>query len=113
MRIVWIGWNEVGRMRMDALYRSLTPEQQREDRKLRTLQSIVDCAGRRIVTGTLTPAQAQALADEVREAAVRIIPDQMDLYDMIYGSRFRYWIRTFCVSDGENGAREDDLQGSE
>lgn len=98
---------------MDALYRSMTPEQQREDRKLRTLQSIVDCAGRRIVTGTLTPTQAQALADEVREVAVRIIPDQMDLYDMIYGSRFRYWIHTFCLPNEEIGEREESTKEPE
>ncbi len=82
---------------MDKLYRGLTPEQQREDRKLRTLQSLVDCAGRRIVAGNLTRLQAEELARRVRDDAGRIIPDQMDLYDRIYGPRIRHWIENFCA----------------
>ena len=81
---------------MDKLYDSLTPEQQREDRKLRTLQRLVDAAGRRIVTGILTRAEARTLADETRSAAANIVPDQMELYDRIYGSRFQHWIDHFC-----------------
>ena len=83
---------------MDKLYHSLTPEQQREDRTLRTLQSLVDNAGRLIVTGHFTKTEAQGMAQATREAAGRIIPDQMELYDRIYGSRFRYWIENFCVT---------------
>jgi hypothetical protein len=74
----------------------LTPEQQIEDRKLRTLQTLVDNAGRIIVTGTLTRSQARDLAKQTRESARLIIPDQIELYDMIYGSRFTYWIDHFC-----------------
>ncbi|RJP76910.1 MAG: hypothetical protein C4524_09170 [Candidatus Zixiibacteriota bacterium] len=81
---------------MDRLYRSLNPEQQREDRKLRTLQSLVDSAGRLIVTGKVSKPKAWEMAAGVRESASRIIPDQMELYDMILGSRFRYWIEYFC-----------------
>lgn len=81
---------------MDKLYESLTPAQQREDRKLRTLRRIVDAAGRMIVTGHLSRRRAEELAAETREAARRIIPDQMELYDRIYGARFRYWIDHFC-----------------
>jgi len=81
---------------MDKSYESLTPEQQREDRTLRTLQNIVDAAGRMIVTGQLTRSQAEKLAQQTREAARNIIPDQMELYDLIYGARFRRWISQFC-----------------
>lgn len=81
---------------VDKLFESLNPEQQREDRKLRTLQRIVDTAGRRIVAGCLTHKEAQDLADQTRCAAQNIIPDQMDLYDLIYGARFRRWIEQFC-----------------
>ena len=81
---------------MDDLYNSLTPEQKREDRKLRTLQRIVDSAGRMITTGNLSRSEAQELADKTREAAKNIIPDQMELYDRIYGERFHYWINFFC-----------------
>ena len=81
---------------MDDLYDSLTPEQQREDRKLRTLQQMVDAAGRRIVTGNMTRERAEALADETRNAAANIVPDQMELYDRIYGPRFKHWIDKFC-----------------
>lgn len=81
---------------MDDLYKSLTPEQQREDRKLRTLQRIVDAAGRRIAAGNLSRSEAERLALETREAAQNIIPDQMELYDRIYGARFHFWIDYFC-----------------
>ena len=81
---------------MSDFFKNLTPEQQHEDRKLRTLQILVDCAGRLIVTGKLTRAQAEELAKQTRESASRIIPDQMDLYDRIYGARFRHWIELFC-----------------
>jgi hypothetical protein len=73
--------------------------QQREDRALRTLQSLVDCAGRRIVAGNLTRLQAERLAAETREAACHIIPDQMDTYDLIYGSRFLRWMDQFCIRE--------------
>jgi len=81
---------------MDKLYHSLTPEQQIEDRKLRTLQQIVDAAGREMVTGCLTKKEAERLAERTRAAAENIIPDQMDTFDMIYGPRFRHWIEHFC-----------------
>jgi hypothetical protein len=84
---------------MDKLYNSLTPEQQREDRKLRTLQNLVDNAGRLIVTGQFNQSQAREMARTTREAAEHIIPDQMDLYDMIYGGRFRHWIDYFCSQE--------------
>ena len=81
---------------VDKLFESLDPDQQREDRKLRTLQRIVDSAGRRIVTGQLSRKAAERLAEETRQAASNIIPDQMDLYDLIYGARFQRWIEQFC-----------------
>jgi hypothetical protein len=84
---------------MDKLYKSLTPEQQCEDRKLRTLQNLVDNAGRLIVTGQITKGQAWEMERTTREAAERIIPDQMDLYDKIYGARFRHWIDYFCTQE--------------
>lgn len=82
---------------MDKLYESLSPEQQIEDRKLRTLQNLVDSAGRLIVTGKLPKSEARKLADKTRKAAEHIIPDQMKLYDRIYGTRFDYWIDHFCL----------------
>jgi len=82
---------------MDKLYESLTPEQRVEDRKLRSLQVIVDNAGRQIVTGYLNKVEAEKISDTVRKAAMNIIPDQMELYDMIYGPRFRHWIDHFCT----------------
>ncbi|TKJ41886.1 hypothetical protein CEE37_04775 [candidate division LCP-89 bacterium B3_LCP] len=87
---------------MDDFFNQLTPEQQREDRKLRTLQRLVDSAGRRVVTGQLNKRQALTLAEETRSSAEAIIPDQMKLYDMIYGSRFRYWIEHFCEDGRDN-----------
>jgi len=75
-------------------------DRQREERTLRALQTLVDGAGRRIVTGNLTRAQAEALAAEMRQAASRLIPDQMQTYDLIYGARFRRWIEQFCIQGG-------------
>lgn len=88
---------------MDELARRLTPEQRREDRKLRTLQNLVDSAGRLIVTGRLEKSKAEELARQTRQSASRIIPGQMELYDMIYGSRFRYWIEKFCPPETPTG----------
>jgi hypothetical protein len=91
---------------IDKLFESLSPEQQREDRKLRTLQRIVDTAGRRIVAGRLSHREAEELAEQTRSAAQNIIPDQMDVYDLIYGARFRRWIEQFCNTNHrtcENG----------
>lgn len=95
-------------MIVDDLYRSLTPEQQREDRKLRTLQNLVDSAGRMIVTGRVSKLEAEKLAAQTREAALNIIPDQMELYDRIYGSRFRYWIEHFCATPKQDRRPEVD-----
>ncbi len=80
---------------MDKFYESLSPDQQIEDRKLRALQRIVDAAGRRIVTGQISREEAEELAAKTRDAAQNIIPDQMDLYDKIYGARLRYWMDAF------------------
>jgi hypothetical protein len=77
----------------------MNADQLREARTLRTLQSLVDCAGRRIVVGNMMRREAQALANEVRQAASRLIPDQMELYDLIYGSRFNRWIEQFCLAE--------------
>jgi hypothetical protein len=84
---------------MDKLYYSLTPDQQKEDRKLRTLSNLVDNTGRLIVTGRFSKSQAREMETATREAAGRIIPDQMDLYEMIYGARFHHWIEYFCQQD--------------
>ena len=67
--------------KMDKLYHSLTPEQQIEDRKLRTLQTIVDAAGRKIVADCLSKKEAEEVAEQTRWD--RTIPQET--------TKFRKW----------------------
>ena len=66
-----------------------------EERKLNYIKSIVDGACLRIVNGELTAEEARQLASSVRARVSEIIPDMMDKYDMIYGSRFKRLIQQF------------------
>ncbi len=66
-----------------------------EERKLNYIKSIVDEACLRIVGGKLDADEARRLAASVRARIAEIIPDMMDRYDMIYGSRFERLIQQF------------------
>ena len=66
-----------------------------EERKLNHIKLIVDAACLRIVKGELSAEGARGLASSVRARVAEIIPDMMDKYDMIYGSRFERLIRQF------------------
>ena len=66
-----------------------------EERKLNYIKSIVDEACLRIVGGELDADKARRLAASVRARIAEIIPDMMDRYDMIYGSRFERLIQQF------------------
>ena len=60
-----------------------------------TIRAIVDDVARQIENGTLTEAEARALAANVRFQMTQMIPDQMDTYDLIYGARFERLIEQF------------------
>ena len=66
-----------------------------EERKLNYIKSIIDRACVRIVGGDLNSEEARKLASSVRARVAEIIPDMMDKYDMIYGSRFERLIQQF------------------
>lgn len=69
-----------------------------EDRRLVAIREIVDYACERIAAGELTAAQARSLAGDVRFQVKLLIPDQMDTYDLIYGSRFARLTEQFAPS---------------
>ena len=66
-----------------------------ETELLDTIRHIVDDVAQRIENGLLEEAQARKLAADVRFQMGLFIPDQMDLYDRIYGSRFERIIQQF------------------
>ena len=75
-----------------------TPEAIHEDEeRVDTIRAIVDDVARQIVNGMLTEMEARDLAATVRFQMTRLIPDQMDTYDLIYGSRFERLIQQFIV----------------
>lgn len=69
----------------------------KEELKLRVLKSMVDRVCLEIVTGTLDKDEADSMVARVREKARLLIPDMMDTYDMIYGSRFKRLIQQFIL----------------
>ena len=73
-----------------------SPDAVREEQdRLETIRYIVDDVARRIQGGLLTQAEARELAARVRFQMTRLIPDQMDTYDLIYASRFERLINQF------------------
>jgi hypothetical protein len=76
-------------------------EMLKEEMKLGVLQSMVDKVCGDIIDGRLTREEAQRLAGNVREKAQLLIPDMMDTYDLIYGSRFRRLIEQFLAGEDE------------
>jgi hypothetical protein len=66
-----------------------------ENEKLREIRSLVDPICRKITRKEVTEEEARQLMDRARLEASYRIPDQLDLYDMIYGSRFERLIEQF------------------
>ncbi len=68
-----------------------TPDQQavlEEEFRLRRMQRAVDKLCREILRGIPDERFEQRFA-EVRELAERLFPDDMELFDKIYGARFK------------------------
>jgi len=68
-----------------------------EEKRLAVLRDFVDHACDRIRYGELDEAAARSLAVDVRFQAGLLIPDRMETYDLIYGSRFARLIEQFAL----------------
>jgi len=66
-----------------------------EEIKLKKLQGIADVLCFLIMRRKLTIEQAEEKMAEARKEAEKIIPDQMETYDLIYTNRFRRLIDQF------------------
>ncbi len=86
-----------GRDRPDEAELSLEAILEDEER-VDTIRAIVDDVARQIVNGLLTEVEARDLVATVRFQMTRLIPDQMDTYDLIYGSRFERLIQQFILA---------------
>ena len=72
----------------------------REQERLQAIRAIVDDVARRIENQALGEAEARNLVANVRFQVSLLIPEQMETYDLIYGSRFERLILQFIC--GEN-----------
>lgn len=75
------------------------------EEKLKRLKRIVDQACDRIKKGDLTLGEAKKEAALVRLKAESLIPDQMDKFDLIYGSRLKRLIQQFVERKLERNRR--------
>lgn len=66
-----------------------------EEIKLKKLQGIADVLCFLIMRRKLTIEEAEEKIAEARKEARKIIPDQMETYDLIYTNRFRRLIDQF------------------
>jgi hypothetical protein len=79
-----------------------------EAERLAFVRAIVDDLARRLTDDLADEAQAVAWVAAVRFQARLLIPEQMDTYDLIYGSRFRRLIEQFV----RPAARPDPVDAS-
>lgn len=63
-----------------------------EDARLRKLQRMVNMVCSMILMSDYEDIDVKIAQEEVREECMRLFPDKMDLYEMVYGARFkRLW----------------------
>lgn len=67
------------------------------DEKIKKLKKIVDDLCERIKRGELTLGEAKTKASVLRLKAKELIPEQMEKFDLIYGSRLKRLIQQFLV----------------
>jgi hypothetical protein len=70
---------------------------------VKKLRDLVDETAERIVKGGLSLEEAERLVVETRAKAETLIPDDMDKFDLIYGSRFRRLIDQFIKTEDVAG----------
>jgi hypothetical protein len=68
-----------------------------EDILLTQLKTVVDRTSERLQWDNLTLWEALELINRTRVQAETLIPDQMDLYQLIYASRFRRLLEQFVI----------------
>lgn len=65
------------------------------EERIRKLKKIVDVACEKIKSGKLTLGEAKKEASLVRLKAESLIPEDMEKFDLIYGSRLKRLIQQF------------------
>lgn len=71
-----------------------TPEEiKAEDKKLRLLRRMVDLTMSIIIETDMTLEEASRHAAGVRELALRLFPGKGDVFDLVYGPRFKRLLR--------------------
>ncbi len=74
-------------------------DRMKEDLTLGVLKRMVDRVARDIMDGKIKREEAEREIESVRKKAKLLIPDMMDRYDMIYGSRFRRLLEQFPLEE--------------
>lgn len=69
--------------------------------KIAELKQIVDRTAEDIQSGDLNEEKARELMTQTRKEAEKLIPDDMDKYDLIYSSRFERLIDQFIKQKQE------------
>ncbi len=67
------------------------------DEKIKKLKKIVDDLCERIKRGELTLGEAKTKSSLLRLKAKELIPEQMEKFDLIYGSRLKRLIQQFLA----------------
>ena len=67
------------------------------EQRIRKLRKTVDEACEKIRAGKLTLGEAQKEAALVRLKAEKLIPSEMDKFDLIYGARLKRMIQQFLL----------------
>jgi hypothetical protein len=68
-----------------------------EAERIARLKNLVDFVGERLTSGVISKTAALKLVELTREKAQRIVPEDMELYDLIYGNRFKRLMDQFIV----------------
>jgi len=68
-----------------------------ETEKIARLKKLVDFVSEQLTSGVIPKSTALKLVGATREKAERIVPEDMELYDLIYGNRFKRLIEQFIL----------------
>ncbi|MBD3382705.1 MAG: hypothetical protein GF404_10985 [candidate division Zixibacteria bacterium] len=69
--------------------------------KIAELKKLVDRTAEDIESGDLSEEKARELIAQTRDEAEKLIPEDMDKYDMIYGNRFERLVEQFIKAKKE------------
>jgi len=68
-----------------------------ETEKITRLKKLVDFVSEQLTSGVIPKSTALKLVEATREKAERIVPEDMELYDLIYGNRFKRLTEQFIL----------------